>query len=70
VRTNVLFFLAVSERRVPEIRTLVQLKIYGLFCALEGETLATVTSFAHVRKYNTEIVVRFGHMFHILLLWL
>lgn len=47
-------------------------EICGSFYALEGETLTTVTSFAHVRKYNTEIVVGLGHVFHawLLLLWL
>lgn len=41
-----------------------------VLCTRRRETLATVASLAHVRKYNTEIVVGFGHMFHALLLLL
>jgi len=38
--------------------------------ALEKETLATVTRFAHVREYNTKIIIGLGHMFHALSLLL
>lgn len=34
------------------------------------KTLATITRFAHVREYNTEVVVGLGHMFHALSLLL
>lgn len=70
MHTSVLFFPTVSERRVPEIRTLARFKTRGSFCALEEEALATVASLAHVRKYNTEIIVGLGHVFHALLLLL